>query len=401
MPPGSSEESRTRWGMVWLISFAAWTFLAFFYAVLRYKWLHDSGMPAHFWSILYIPLVNYWIGAVSTPGIYWLVKRFPIEASNWTTRVPLHMVGSLVFTAVHVVVRMLVLPIHDEYGHVLPSTVKLGWRLFLTFTYDDALTTYWPILVLVQMLDFHHKSRQKELQASQLEAELAKAHLQTLKTQLRPHFLFNTLNSISALMHINVKAADQMISELSDLLRMSLESGDMQESTVRQELEFLQGFLRIEQTRFSDRLSVEFDIDPETYDAKLPHMLMQPLVENAIRHGISKRVDGGKIEIGAHRIGGQLVVSITDNGCGFSLEEVIRRGEGVGLRNTRERIRQLYGKQHELSTMAREGGGVQVRVSLPFVVTDTGTEIGREYVPVFAGPISRGGALHGDTYGTG
>src|SRR5947209_11229915 len=124
--------------MVWLISFAAWTCMALFYAALRYKWLRDTGMPAHFWKILFIPLVNYWIGAVCTPGVYWLVKRFPIEHSNWTTRVPLHIAASLAFTAIHVVTRLLVLPMDDGYGHVMTPGIRLAWRLFLAFTYDDA-----------------------------------------------------------------------------------------------------------------------------------------------------------------------------------------------------------------------------------------------------------------------
>ncbi len=273
-----SQQDRVNWPLVWLISFASWTLLAFYYTVLRYKWLHDMGRPVHFWTILFIPLVNYWIGAVMTPGVVWLVRRYPIEQSNWKRRVPLHIVGSLVFTAAHVASRLLIMPMKDESGHVLTPTLKLGWQLFLSYSYDDALTTYWPLVALVQMLAFHKRSRQNELQASQLEAELAKAHLQRLKSQLQPHFLFNTLNSISALMHIDIKAADRMISQLSDLLRLSLESGDVQESTVREELDFVQGYVRIEQTRFSDRMTVSFDIDPETYDAKVPHMLMQPLV---------------------------------------------------------------------------------------------------------------------------
>jgi LytS/YehU family sensor histidine kinase len=190
--------------------------------------------------------------------------------------------------------------------------------------------------------------------------------LQSLKIQLQPHFLFNTLNSISALMHINVKAADKMISELSDLLRLSLENRDVQESTVRQELDFVQGYLRIEQTRFSDRLTVVFDIEPETYDARLPHMLIQPLAENAVRHGIAKRSFGGRIEIASRRRGHQLVISIVDNGSGFDLSSLPASGSGVGLKNTRERLRKLYGDQQELITLPAISGGVEVRVCLPF-----------------------------------
>jgi sensor histidine kinase YesM len=171
-------------------------------------------------------------------------------------------------------------------------------------------------------------------------------------------------------MHIDVKAADRMISELSDLLRLSLDSRDIQESTVQQELEFAQGYLRIEQTRFSDRLTVGFDIDPETYDAKLPHMLIQPLVENAVRHGISKRSYGGRIDIAARRFQDQLVISIADNGSGFDLDSLPMTSSGVGLRNTRERLWKLYGGNQELVTVSAPGGGVEVRVCLPFAIAE-------------------------------
>src|SRR5690349_20136807 len=187
--------------------------------------MRETNMAPHFWSVLYIPLLNYWIGAACTPAVYWLAHNFPIERANWRTRVPLHIAGSVALTIFHVVARMAIAPVKGEYGVVLTPGWTLGWQLFLAFLYDDALTTYWPILVLVQMLDFHRRSRQKEIRASQLEGELAKAHLQSLKSQLQPHFLFNTLNSISALMHIDVKLADRMISQLSDLLRFTLESG--------------------------------------------------------------------------------------------------------------------------------------------------------------------------------
>ena len=397
MYPKSNEE-QTRWGLVWLLSFASWTAIGFLFVILRYGWMRETNMPVNFRSILFIPLLNCWIGAVCTPGVYWLAHRFPIERSNWRTRVPLHIIGSLLFTVVHVAARIALAPVKGEHGEVLPPTLMLGWQLFLAFTYDDALTTYWPILILVQMLDFHRRSRQKELQAVQLEAKLARAHLQALKSQLQPHFLFNTLNSISALMHIDVRAADRMISELSDLMRLTLETGDVQESTVREELEFVQGYLRIEQTRFSDRLSVEYRIDPSTYDAMVPHMLLQPLVENAVRHGIAKRAQDGRIEIGIKRLHDQLVISIKDNGSGFDLQQI--PNSGLGLKNSRERLRQLYGEGQQLSAVPVPGGGVEVRVLIPYVELHQGTTTQSVHVPVTAGQTQWGGALHGNPHGS-
>lgn len=360
------KQGRTRWWLVWLVSFAVWTLLGFYYTILHYKWQRDLGLPGSFRSILFLALLNFWIAAACSPAIFWLVRRFPIDPKNWRSRVPFHIGGSLLFTIVHVTARLAAYPMQDELGHIVPLNLQSVWRLFLLFSFDDAVMTYFPILVLVQMLVFHAKWRKRELQAVELQTELVRAQLHSLKIQLQPHFLFNTLNSISALMHIDVKAADRMISELSDLLRLSLENRDLQESTVRQELDFVQGYLRIEQTRFSDRLTVVFGIDPETYDAKLPHMLIQPLAENAIRHGIAKRSLGGRIEIASRRRGNQLVISIVDNGPGFDLASLPAARSGVGLKNTRERLRKLYGDEQQLITLPATSGGVEVRVCLPF-----------------------------------
>jgi two-component system, LytTR family, sensor kinase len=203
------------------------------------------------------------------------------------------------------------------------------------------------------------------LRTSQLQAQLEKARLQALKSQLQPHFLFNTLNSISALMLTNVEAADRMITRLGDLLRISLETAGTQMTTLSRELEFVSCYLEIEKVRFEERLSVRIDVAPETLDASVPHLLLQPLVDNAIKHGISRLVAGGEIRISATINDGDLNLEVRDNGPGLH-EPSHFRSSGVGLRITRERLETIYGQRHSVELLTLQEGGAVARVSIPF-----------------------------------
>jgi LytS/YehU family sensor histidine kinase len=184
-----------------------------------------------------------------------------------------------------------------------------------------------------------------------------------LKTQLQPHFLFNTLHSISSLNYDDPKAANRMLARLSSLLRLTLEKDSAQEVSLKEELEFLQHYLEIEQIRLGDRLTIKMDIAPETLDARVPNLLLQPIVENAIRHGIAPYSTPGQISIAARRDTHSLCLEVSDNGPGLAGKSV---GSGVGLPNTRERLYQLYAKDARLELANRENGGLVVRVLLPF-----------------------------------
>src|SRR5438445_4160706 len=182
--------------------------------------------------------------------------------------------------------------------------------------------------------------------------------------QLNPHFLFNTLHSISSLMHKDIEAADKMITRLSDLLRAALQGAGTQEVSLREELALLQLYLAIEQIRFGNRLTVKMDVGPDTLDAQVPNLILQPLVENAIRHGIELQARPGFIELRAERHDGILSVVVSDDGAGLSEKGRIR--EGAGLSNTRARLRELYGAEHRFELLPRESGGVRVELSIPF-----------------------------------
>jgi sensor histidine kinase YesM len=184
--------------------------------------------------------------------------------------------------------------------------------------------------------------------------------------QLHPHFLFNTLNAISELIYKDPESADRMITDLSDLLRLSFENLELQEIPLKQELEFLEKYLEIELMRFHDRLSVNMEISPDTLGASVPNMILQPLVENAIKHGIAPRSSGGHIDIHTVRSNGHLEIEVSDDGLGVPFGDLENLPEGVGLTNTRRRLRHLYGDKHEFVLTSAEKGGLSINLTIPY-----------------------------------
>jgi LytS/YehU family sensor histidine kinase len=214
---------------------------------------------------------------------------------------------------------------------------------------------------------YYRRYREREQAAEQLARGLSEARLQALKMQLQPHFLFNTLNAISALIPDEAKPARRMIARLGDLLRVTLEHEETQEVTLREELAFLEPYLEIEQARLEDRLTVVMNIAPETLDALVPHLMLQPLVENAIRHGIAARIEPGRVEISSSREpADRLQLEIRDDGRGLNGDGGVSSRRGVGLTNIRSRLEQLYGGGHHFKLENQAAGGVLVQINLPF-----------------------------------
>jgi LytS/YehU family sensor histidine kinase len=230
---------------------------------------------------------------------------------------------------------------------------------------DWLLATYFFLVGLGHAMEYWREARERAVSAERLQTRLAEAQFQALQRQLQPHFLFNTLHTISGLMRSDLEAADLMIDRLSELLRMSLRS-QAQEVSVKQEIEILQSYLAIEQTRFRDRLSVSIDVDPEVLDAYVPHLLLQPLAENAVRHGIAPRARPGRIEILARRSQTRLELEVCDSGDGLPPHRLNALNDGVGLSNTRARLTHLYGASHSFTCANRDEGGFRVSISIPF-----------------------------------
>jgi LytS/YehU family sensor histidine kinase len=227
--------------------------------------------------------------------------------------------------------------------------------------------TYCAIVGLSHGVDYYRESRTREKRAAQLETKLVEAQLKTLQGQLHPHFLFNTLHAISALIHRDADDADRMISRLSDLLRLTLEHEGTQEVSLKEELEFLQKYLEIEQIRFQDRLTVKFSVQPEVLDARVPTLILQPVVENAIRHGIGPLTGGGLVEVSARADGPMLWMQVRDTGAGLSEDALTALQKGIGLSNTRARLECLYGSRQRFE-FSNAQGGLTVRIVIPLRV---------------------------------
>ncbi len=249
-------------------------------------------------------------------------------------------------------------------GQILTFSYLLE-KLFIHYLVIN-LIMYW--MVVFGYLGWHYYGRylEREAETAHLQRELMAARLEALRMQLNPHFLFNTLHAVSALIHEDPEAADRVVARLSELLRLSLDQTKPQEVPLRDEMAFLDRYLEIEQTRFADRLKVEKDIDGSVQDALVPYLVLQPLVENAIRHGIEPREDQGRLAIRARRTNGMLELRVEDNGNGLANENGEPPAEGIGLTNTRSRLRHLYGEDFRLELTAAKGGGLQACIDIPY-----------------------------------
>jgi two-component system LytT family sensor kinase len=341
----------------WALALGGWTLLGLLSASrikLNYAYTNNSIA----WSkALVFALTDWYVWALLSPALFWIARRYPLEPRIWwrslLIQLPVGIGLSLIKMIIEFNARRWLTP---EYARRFP-TLELSSTIF----------TYSAIIGVIYAYDYYRKYRAHELKSSQLSAKLAEAQLQALRMQLNPHFLFNTLHAISSLMRQDVEAADRMIVELSDLLRLTLEKTGAQEVPLRWEIEFLERYLGIEQMRFRDRLEVRWKIEPETLDARVPNLILQPLVENAVRHGIARRAARGVVEICAAREDGHLQIEVRDNGVGLP----DNWKEGVGLRNTRARLEHLYGPAHRFTIANATTGGLHVRLTLPLRMADS------------------------------
>ena len=343
--------------------FLFWTLIGLSFASQFYLACYKAGRPVTWGQAVGWSLGDWYVWAVMSLPIVQLARRFRFDDVKWGRNVAIHLAASAICSLGYMALRAGVGQVQSRWGGTPVSFAEtFSPLLFKTFHFN--LLIYWVIVSVSHAFDYYRQMQERELRAAELEKRLAQARLQTLQMQLNPHFLFNSLHAISALVHKDADLADQMITRLSDLLRYALEVTDAQEVPLRQELDFLRRYLEIEQTRFGDRLAVRLEIAPETLDALVPNLLLQPLVENAIRHGIEPRAKPGQIELRSRCEGGQLKLEVRDNGVGLSPGRKLE--EGVGLSNTRARLKQLYGDRHRFALSEGPGGGLAVCLELPF-----------------------------------
>jgi signal transduction histidine kinase len=351
------------------IVFGAATILAIFSTLQAYRLttLSVKPMDVEVWRLLVLNTAYWYVPAALTSWIFRLAHRFPLDSERRVRSVMVHAGAAGAFSIVHLACMMAVR--HLLWPGMMYEPSAVSWTTFVQRSYlmnlDWALMTYSAIVGLSYALAYYRESQARAVKAANLEARLAEARLKTLEAELHPHFLFNTLHAISALITTRPDSADRMISRLSDLLRITFDRSGAVVVPLHEEIEFLEKYLEIEQTRFQDRLTVRYEIDPDTLDAEVPRMLLQPLVENAIKHGIAPRSGAGTILISARQDGDVLRLEVDDDGVGLSGATRARLRAGVGLSNTRARLECLYGPAQGID-FSDGSNGLAVRLHFPF-----------------------------------
>jgi hypothetical protein len=361
-------EGANGWARAGLI-FAVWTLLGLFdasHSIIRYA---SAGDPVAWYNVLAMCLALWYCWAFLAFFVFRLARRYPFDGRNWPRRLALHLAACVFFAFVKMVMDYPII-----WALYCPEPDKLTMLRFMRMAFNSQFQTYvliyWAMVGVCHAFDYHRKLRDRELKAARLETRLAQAQLHLLKMQLHPHFLFNTLNAISALIHRDLELADRMVARLGELLRLTMDNAGTHEVTLAQELEFIEAYLEIERVRFGPRLTVRWEIEPQTRSAWVPYLLLQPLVENAIRHAIAPRPGPGLLEIRAERVGETLVLQVSDDGPGLPPCRPNGRRHGIGLANTRARLEQLYGEAHRFEMGRSDLGGVCVTIETPFCLEE-------------------------------
>lgn len=359
----------TRKWRSFLLFLVVWTLIGLAFSALSYASALSERVPMSLSYALRMNLSRFYFWAIFSPLLLHFTYHYPIEfrpfkLRNLLLHLPVVALASSIVTAIHLLLGW---ELEPSFQVRFASLAQVYRSFFLTGAYFNVLMAS-LIVITAHAFLYYRNYREGEVQRSQLCAELAQAQLQALKMQLHPHFLFNTLHSISSLVLEDPRRANSMIAQLGDFLRLTLEHSEEQTVPLRQEIEFLEKYLEIEQVRFQDRLMVDFSIEPAALSAEVPHLILQPIVENAIRHAIAPRAARGLIRINGTQSDGFVRLEVRDNGPG------LRSGgdfetKGLGLKNVRARLKQLYGSCFTLRLLNNSEGGLTVFLEIPFLST--------------------------------
>ena len=357
---GSTSPLGARPGRAWAAILGGWTLfglLSFGACLVADVASGDDSLP---WP----PLLAYshgaaWMWAALTPPVLWLTRGATFAPGQRVQSALILGVAGAGFVLLSIAVQTML---------AVAAGIAVAGSSPLLPRVENGLLAYGALVVLGQASRYFALCKIRQVHASELEARLAKTHLQLLRMQLQPHFLFNTLNTVAELVHTDPDTADQMITRLGRLLRLSLDHAGHQVVPLRQEIDFLRMYVEIEQVRFQDRLQIVWDLAADTLDAAVPTLLWHPVLENAIRHGVTPLAGRGRIVIASHRSGEDLILEIRDNGKGLPAGGIPR--EGVGLRNIRERVDQLYGSKARFTLEPAMGGGTIATLRLPYAHCD-------------------------------
>lgn len=340
--------------------FVFWSLVGLFFSTYAYFYFsyHEPGYTIV--DALKGTLPQWYVWGALAPLIVRLDKIAASGKDRIFQRTLIHIPFSIMLAALYVFIES----VSDKFVYGEMPALTLG---HFAGEIQWNLPNYWLIFAGYVIYEYYNKYRDKELAAIRLEAELAKAHLQSLKAQLHPHFLFNALNTISATMEKNPRSARRMTAQLADILRFLLEMTDRQEITLEEEISFLKNYLEIQQARFEERLQTDIDVPADLGKVMVPVLIIQPLVENAIKHGISPQTEGGKVTVRAFSRDEQLQIQVCDNGVGLPKNWQFSRHKGIGLANTLSRLKQLYNGRYNFTIEENSDadGGTTVRIALP------------------------------------
>ena len=351
--------ARIKW---WRLALA-WALFILFMILLVYVQAMSSPQPVSWRAIVLGPLLNGVLWMLLTPLVFGLAARFDLTSGR-RRLVPYGLAHALASVVLTLLFRLL--SVAGQVVLAVPG-VAFSWPTVLS-SVNIWVPLYWMLLLGAYALELSDRARRRGLEAAHLETQLVQAQLQALKMQLNPHFLFNTLNAIAALTGDDPKAGQRMMAKLGQFLRRVLDHSDVQQVTLAQEIQFTALYLEIEQIRFCDRLTLDYQLDPKALPGLVPSLLLQPLVENAVRHGLAPSAGGGTIRIQAAQRGGRLLLTVQDNGPGAATAAPSARG--VGLRNSEARLRTLYGAAgYALTIQTAPAQGFTVHLDLPFMTT--------------------------------
>ena len=340
----------------WLVIAAVWTVLGLLSASQHVAFRAYSGQPPHYGAVIGRTLLDWYTCAIFTPAIFAVARRYRLDTPGRLKRVPIHLLACVSFIVLKLA---LFIPLANAFGWLNGEVVFVEWLYADGF----ALTlVYATVAGARYALDYHERYRERLIKTAELESRLSRVQLDAVRARLHPHFLFNSLNALSTLIHKNPAAADRMVLELGELLRQTISDSAPVEVPLRVELGFIERYLNVMQVRFGERLRVAIDVPAEVRDAYVPNMVMQPLVENAIVHGIGQSANAGEIIVRARRERETLELSVLDDGPGLPAGS----SERVGLRNTRLLLQQLYQEGQSVELTGRASGGVVASVRLPF-----------------------------------
>lgn len=359
---------------VWTVLFLIYTGICI--SALEYRYLDDLSRQREgtFSTRLLEETTGVYSVFLLLPFVLLFARYYLFACAGWLRRVAWHISGAIVFSFLHTTLMAV-------SRHVLAPPLGLGPYDYGIMTYRYAMEFsndfmgYTVIVLAYYAFQRYRLAQAEKLAAAELQTKLAQAQLENLRLQLQPHFLFNTLNTISAVMYEDVRAADAMVTQLSDLLRLTLRASRAHEIPLGEELEITRLYLDLMQKRFENKLRVTYAIDPSLNNSLVPQLILQPLLENSLRHGMKSGATAMELSIAAHRENGSLILQVSDTGAGLGeMDPAGVFGRGLGLSNIRDRLAQLYGEGQQFSIANRPTGGAEVTVRVPFHLSNQPTQ---------------------------